>query len=122
MSLRRLFSTLSITTAVLAAAPAAAQTDVARYRAAADSLIRAATADSAAWERIAELVDGFGPRFSGTPELERSIDWILAEMQADGLENVHAEPVMVPRWVRGAESATLLAPREVELHMLGLGG
>ena len=51
MSLRRLFPILSITTAVLAA-PAAAQTDVARYRAAADSLIRAATADSAAWERI----------------------------------------------------------------------
>ena len=121
MSLRRLFSILSLT-AVVAAAPAAAQTDVARYRAAADSLIRAATADSAAWERIAELVDGFGPRFSGTPELERAIDWILAEMRADGLENVHAEPVMVPRWVRGRESATLLAPREVELHMLGLGG
>jgi len=121
LTLRRLLSTLAITTAVLASAPVAAQ-DVARYRPAADSLIRAATADSAAWNRIAELVDGFGPRFSGTPELERAIDWVLAQMQADGLENVHAEPVMVPRWVRGRESATLLAPRETELHMLGLGG
>lgn len=119
MSLR-LLSIIPIV-AVLAAAPAAGQ-DVARYRPAADSLIRAATADSAAWNRIAALVDGFGPRFSGTPELERAIDWIVAQMQADGLENVHTEPVMVPRWVRGRESATLLAPRQVELHMAGLGG
>ena len=119
MRLHRLLSILPIAT--LLAVPAAAQ-DVGRYRLAADSLIRAATADSAAWHRIAELVDTFGPRFSGTPELERSIDWIVAQMQADGLENVHTEPVMVPRWVRGRESATLLAPRQVELHMLGLGG
>ncbi|HEX2077190.1 MAG TPA: M28 family metallopeptidase [Longimicrobium sp.] len=107
--------------ALLIATPAAAQ-DASRYRAAADSLIRAATADSAAWLRIAELVDRFGPRFSGTPELEQAIDWIVQEMREDGLENVHTEPVMVPRWVRGRESATLLAPRQVELHMLGLGG
>ncbi len=112
--------------AALLAGPGLAAQDASaiatRYRAQADSLIRAATADSAAWLRIAELVDRFGPRFSGTPELEQSIDWILQEMREDGLENVHAEPVMVPRWVRGRESATLLAPRQVELHMLGLGG
>lgn len=120
MSLRRLLSTVTLTT-VVATAPAAAQ-DGAPYQAAADRLIHAATADSAAWKRIAELVDGFGPRFSGTPELEHAIDWVVAQMRADGLENVHTEPVMVPRWVRGRESATLLAPREVELHLLGLGG
>jgi carboxypeptidase Q len=43
-------------------------------------------------------------------------------MQKDGLDNVHGEPVQVPHWVRGAESATLLSPREQPLHMLGLGG
>jgi len=92
------------------------------YRAAADSLIRAALRDSAAWHRIAELTDRFGPRFSGTPELEAAIDWILEEMRRDGLENVRGEPVMVPRWVRGEESAELISPRRARLHMLGLGG
>ena len=33
---------------------------------------------------------------------------MLARMKADGLENVRGEPVMVPHWVRGAESAALV--------------
>ena len=43
-------------------------------------------------------------------------------MKRDGFANVRGEPVMVPHWVRGAESATLIAPREAPLRMLGLGG
>jgi carboxypeptidase Q len=43
-------------------------------------------------------------------------------MKADGLENVRGEPVMVPRWVRGAESAELVKPRAAKLAMMGLGG
>jgi carboxypeptidase Q len=93
-----------------------------RYRAVADRLIQAATADSAAWQRIAELTERFGNRFSGTPSLERAIDWVAAEMKKDGLQNVRGEPVMVPRWVRGAESAELIEPRRQALPMLGLGG
>jgi carboxypeptidase Q len=95
---------------------------VATYRAAADRLIAAATADSAAWKRLAELTDRFGHRFSGSESLERALDWILAEMAEDGLENVRGEPVMVPRWVRGEESATLVSPRAADLPMLALGG
>jgi len=94
----------------------------AETRQAAERLIDAALADSAAFERLTELVDRFGARFSGTLALERAIDWILEEMAADGLENVHGEPVMVPRWVRGEESATLHHPRRRDLPMLGLGG
>ncbi|MBI4542828.1 MAG: M20/M25/M40 family metallo-hydrolase [Gemmatimonadetes bacterium] len=92
------------------------------YRAAADSIIQAATRDSAAYRRLARLVDGFGHRLSGSASLEAAIDWILGEMRGDGLENVRGEPVMVPRWVRGEESAELIAPRRQRLPMLGLGG
>lgn len=95
---------------------------VAAYRAAAGALIEAALADSAAYERLAYLADTFGPRFSGSDNLERALDWILDEMTRDGLENVRGEPVMVPRWVRGREALTLLAPREQPLGLLGLGG
>jgi len=92
------------------------------YQPAADRLIGAALRDSAAYQRLQELVDTFGPRFSGTASLERAIDWALAEMKKDGLQNVRGERVMVPHWVRGAESATLVKPRRQRLHMLGLGG
>ena len=95
---------------------------VEQRRAAAERLIRAALADSAAYDRLATLTDRFGHRFSGSESLERAIDWILESMRADGLENVRGEPVMVPRWVRGEESLRLVSPREAELAILGLGG
>ncbi len=94
----------------------------ARYQPAADRLIQAALADSAAYRRLAELVDRFGHRLSGSASLERAIDWMLAEMRRDGLDRVRGERVMVPHWVRGEESANLVEPRPMPLPMLGLGG
>ena len=115
---------LILVAAVIAASPtAAAQQPIeAATRAAADRLIDAALADSAAWNRIALLTDTFGPRFTGTPALERAIDWVLAEMRRDSLENVRGEPVQVPNWNRGVESLELRSPRRTMLRMLGLGG
>lgn len=107
------------------AASAQVDTDfdfVAEYSDEAQAIIEASTADSAAFERLAYLVDTFGPRFSGTEALENAIDWILEEMREDGLQNVRGEEVMVPRWVRGSESLTLVEPRSGDLAVLGLGG
>jgi carboxypeptidase Q len=87
-----------------------------------EKLMAAETNSDFAYQRLARLCDTFGPRFSGTTNLEAAIDWILAQMKNDGLDNVHGEEVMVPHWVRGAESAELLEPRARRLPMLGLGG
>jgi carboxypeptidase Q len=94
----------------------------ASYAEVANRLIEAALADSFAYERLTEMVDRFGHRFSGSQGLERALDWILAEMQQDGLQNVRGEPVLVPHWVRGEESLELVTPRRMKLPMLGLGG
>jgi carboxypeptidase Q len=91
------------------------------YRATADRLITAAQANDFAWRRLAELTDTFGHRLSGSESLERAIDWAVATMKQDGLENVHKEPVMVPKWVRGRESLELVEPVRQGLPMLGLG-
>ncbi len=85
-------------------------------------MIAAATHTDFAWQRLARLCDTFGPRFSGTTNLENAIDWILDEMRKDGLDNVHGEAVDIPHWVRGEESAELLEPHPRQLPMLGLGG
>lgn len=92
------------------------------YRSTADSIIAAALADSSAWQRAATLTDRFGHRLSGSRSLEDALDWIIAEMKRDGMENIRGEPLTVPHWVRGEESATLVRPRAVNLNMLGLGG
>src|SRR5262252_3589596 len=91
-------------------------------RADADRLIKAATADDFAWRRLAELTDTFGARLSGSQNLARAIQWSVQTMKADGLENVHTEPVMVPRWVRGREQAEIIDPPHHDLALLGLGG
>ncbi len=92
------------------------------YRDEAQRIIARATRDSAAWNRIATLTETFGSRFSGSESLERAIDWVIDRMKEDGLDNVRGEPVMVPHWDRGAESAELVSPRRHALPMLGLGG
>ena len=92
------------------------------YRATANKLIDGALADTTGFIRLAELVDTHGHRLSGSASLETAIDWLVAKLKADGFDNVHTEPVMVPHWVRGAESAELLTPRRAPLRMLGLGG
>ncbi len=91
-------------------------------QAAADKLIRAATETDFAWRRLAEMCDRFGPRLSGSTNLEAAIDWVLGQMKLDGLENVHGEDVMVPHWVRGEESLEMLKPTYQRLPILGLGG
>ncbi|MDR9418774.1 M28 family metallopeptidase [Gracilimonas sp.] len=85
-------------------------------------LISEAVGSDVAWERLTYMADTFGPRFSGSESLENSIDWIVETMEADGFDEVWTQPVMVPHWVRGEESATLISPRKKNLPMLGLGG
>lgn len=91
------------------------------YRPVTQQLITASQSSDFAWNRLAELTDTFGPRLSGSPNLEMAIDWAVEAMRADGLENVRKEPVMVPKWVRGRESLDLIAPAPQPLPMIGLG-
>jgi hypothetical protein len=92
-----------------------------RYKATADQLIDAALADNDGYAKLAYLCDRIGARLSGMPSLDRALQWSQETMKRDGLSNVRVIPVKVPKWVRGAESAQMLAPENKPLHMLGLG-
>jgi carboxypeptidase Q len=91
------------------------------YRDPAARLIGEALASTFAWHRLSVLTDTIGNRLSGSPALDRAIQWAATEMKRDGLENVHTEKVMVPRWVRGGESAEIVEPARHAIVMLGLG-
>lgn len=87
-----------------------------------DKLIKSALANDLGFERLAHLTDYYGPRLSGSEVLEQGIDWVVQEMEKDGFDRVWTQPVTVPHWVRGKESATLNAPIQKELPMASLGG
>jgi carboxypeptidase Q len=106
------------------AAPSAQSTSswVDAYRADAARLIEAATRDDFAWQRLATLTDSFGNRPSASENMARAVAWAVETMKADGLENVRAERVMVPNWIRGVESAEIVDPGRHPVVALGLGG
>ncbi len=85
-------------------------------------LIQHARYSTLGFDRLAHLSDYYGHRLSGSKELEQAIDWIVSEMTEDGFDKVWKQEVMVPHWERGHEYATLNAPIQKDLPMLGLGG
>jgi carboxypeptidase Q len=91
------------------------------YRERAGRIIGAALTSDVAYKRLAWLTDRIGNRLSGSESLTRAIEWAVSEMKRDRLDNVRAEKVMVPHWVRGEESLELIEPVGRRLSMLGLG-
>ena len=85
-------------------------------------LLSAALASDFGYQRLGYLCDRIGNRLSGSKGLEKAVSWAESEMRRDGLENVRAEPVLVPKWVRGKESAFLVSPEKRPLVLLALGG
>jgi hypothetical protein len=109
-----------------ASLPAAPGPLAAKYKADADRIIAAAMADNDGYAALAYLTDHVGKRLSGTPQLNTAVEWGAELMKKAGLQNVQIQPVMVPRWVRGNESATITYKGQAgtivkPLHMLGLG-
>ena len=88
---------------------------------AAKKIVAASKGSTRAWDRLAVMADRYGHRLSGSKSLEQAIDWSVETMKSDGLDNVRREKVMVPHWVRGKESLSVVAPFKRDLTVLGLG-
>ncbi|KAK5650623.1 hypothetical protein RI129_001652 [Pyrocoelia pectoralis] len=97
--------------------------EIASYRNNANEIIRAINErfKNSTYDHLDEFISLFGNRISGSKNLENAIDYMLKKSERYNLENVHGEEAVVPHWVRGEESATLLHPRYKPLPMLGLG-
>ena len=68
----------------------------------------AAMTDDYAETRLRHLTDNIGPRLSGSPQAQRAVEYVAAEMRALGAD-VSLEKTTVPHWVRGEENAALTA-------------
>lgn len=81
-------------------------------------------ADAYPEDLATSLVKDVGPRFAGSDGYEHAVIWALQKLQAAGFKNVHAEPVILPRWVRGATEVTLELSRvdSVPLTAVAIGG
>jgi carboxypeptidase Q len=70
-------------------------------------LQQAALQSDYAYRQVAHLANNIGPRLSGSAQAQKAVDYVAGEMKTLGLE-VQLENVMVPHWVRGAETGALL--------------
>jgi hypothetical protein len=68
----------------------------------------AAMKDSYALDELRHLTSNIGPRLSGSPQAQRAVEYVASEMRALGAE-VTLEKANVPHWVRGVETAEVVA-------------
>ena len=93
-----------------------------KYGSLSDKIIEEVMNDSLAWQRLAYMCDMFGPRLSGSDNLENALNWIESEFKKDNFANVNREKVLVPNWRRNYEKCELIYPRIADIPILGLGG
>src|SRR4029450_4787297 len=70
-------------------------------------LQNAALESDYAYRQVAHLANNIGPRLSGSAQAAKAVEYIANELKAIGWD-VQLERGMVPRWVRGEETAALV--------------
>jgi carboxypeptidase Q len=85
------------------------------------ALIAAALASHRAHDIAESLADEVGPRLAGSAGDPAAVAWAERTMRELGLANVHTEPVTVPVWKRGVETAEITEPSRQPLAVTALG-
>src|SRR5437762_2124600 len=60
-----------------------------------------------AYKQVAHLANNIGPRLSGSSQAAKAVEYVASQLKAVGCD-VQLERAMVPHWVRGEETATLV--------------
>jgi len=110
--MKRLVPALLLCSALLGAAQQAPEPDLSKFYS--QQLLgdlprvqQAAIQSDYALRQLDHLTNTIGPRLAGSPQAQAAAEYVAAEMRKLGLE-VRLEKVMVPHWVRGAETAELV--------------
>jgi len=91
-------------------------------RAGAEAVRDKALTDPTAYSYVESLSVEVGERLAGSEAAARARDWAVAKLTALGFSNVHVEPFPITAWLRGDESAEIVAPHPQKLAIIGLGG
>jgi hypothetical protein len=81
----------------------------------------AALKDELAYDIVEGLTTEVGQRLAATEAEARARTWGVAKLKALGFKNVHVETYQMPVWLRGEESAEVLAPFPQKLKLVALG-
>lgn len=77
--------------------------------------------DRYAWDIVEGLTTEVGPRLGGTEAEARARAWSVRKLSAMGFANTRVETFDMPVWVRGRESAEIVAPFPQRMVIAALG-
>ena len=80
-----------------------------------------AKSDGWGYDFLADLTTDIGPRMAGSKAERDAAEWAVVRLKKAGFDEVHIEKFPVPYWARGAEEASITAPRTQTLAVAALG-
>lgn len=108
--------------AACANAPDTGRTDLGALQVLCLELEQRALEDNRAIATLRELCSQAPKRLSGSPGMLAAEQWAARTMRASGFDEVRLEPVQVPHWRRGVETATTVGDAPLPLRVTALGG
>lgn len=82
---------------------------------------KALNGDSIAYDIVEGLTTEIGPRQGGTEAEARARAWSVKKLKTLGFDNVRVEEYQMPTWVRGEETAQIVAPFPQKMAIAALG-
>lgn len=116
--MHRSFSLLALLLIAACATPERNDTDVRQI----DAFFDEALQKAEAYENLRTLSYEIGPRLSGSPQAEASVQWTKQVMEDYGFDRVYLQEVMVPHWERGPAEVVRIVGQAQPLRALALGG
>ncbi len=87
----------------------------------ADVLIREAMKPSAIGQNLERLTDGIGGRVTGSPAMDRAVEWGVEAFKAAGADSVHTESFNIPTfWTEGATEMSVVDPEAFPVRAVSI--
>ncbi len=115
------FRTICISIGLLCAMASFAQTDEEVFK----SIYKTTLTNGKSYNWLNYLSNQIGSRLSGSLGAEKAVAWTKEELEKLGLDKVWLQPVMVPKWVRGAKEYAYIKSSEgktTTVNICALGG